>query len=184
MVYEIEKRALLSKVEFKSCREKVAKLGKYVDRFSFKSFLFCEPEYLRIRIVKGKLEAEVTKKIGNYNDTAREELNEFVKLSKLRKYISQIKKQRFTECVSIQTESEVYQFNGVSVQFNDIEFLGRIIEVEALTEDEKEIPRLKKEVTETMKLLGLKELNAKTYQKMMNEMYVKRMKPVGILFNF
>jgi len=52
MVYEIEKRALLSKKDFEACKKYVAERGKYTDTFIFKTFLFREPEYLRIRITK------------------------------------------------------------------------------------------------------------------------------------
>lgn len=182
MVYEIEKRALLSKTEFEKCKKYIAEHGKYTNSFIFKTFLFRKPEYLRIRITEGKPEAEITKKTGSCKNTTREELNSQIKLSELERYVSQIKEQGFRDCVSIKTKSIVYQFNNVSVQFNEIDFLGRIVEIEALTEDEKEIPALEKKVTETMKLLKLQELESKVYQKMMNEMYEKLMKPVESSF--
>lgn len=180
MVYEIEKRALFKKkADFDKCQKYVKTHGRLVSKYIFKSFLFKEPVYLRIRIVKGKSYAEITKKYGTYKDAARKEENSKVKLSKIKKYLKEIKKEGFGRCVCFKTISNAYELEGLRVDFNNITYLGRIVEVEALTENKKEISHLNNKVSALMKKLNLHELKPEIYQKMMKNAHVKGTKPIS-----
>lgn len=180
MTFEIEKRSLFtSKEEFDRCKENVAKQGKHLDTFVYKSFLFRKPEYLRIRIVKGEPEATITKKIGTYQDPARKEINKQINLSELKSFLEEIKSKGFEECVCVETESNAYEVDGSRIEFTIMTYLGMIVEVEALTENETEIPLLRNKIDEIMKKFKLKELDADAYQKMMDLMYEKGLKPIS-----
>jgi len=180
MTYEIEKRALFKKkADFDKCHKYVKTHGKLVGKYVFKSFLFKEPEYLRIRITKGKRFAEITKKYGTYKYAARKEENSKVELSKIKKYLNEIRKECFERCVCFKTISQAYELEGLRVDFNNITYLGMIVEVEALTENKKKIPALKRKVSALMKKLKLHELKPEYYQKMMNNAQVKGTKPIS-----
>lgn len=180
MVFEIEKRVLLtSKLEFDKIKNNVAKKGEYNGSYIFKSFLFRKPEYLRIRIIKDQSFAIITKKSGTYQDLARTEIEEKIELKELNTFLSKISKKGFNECAAVKTISHSYSINGLRVDFNEIEFLGMIIEVEALTDNKTEIRSLNLRIEKVMKLLGLKELNPIVYQKMMDNLYSTLIKPVS-----
>ena len=177
MVYEIEKRSLFSsKKEFEKCEEKVATLGIKKERQAYRSYLFRKPTYLRIRIREGSTNAEITTKTGTYEDVARKETNKTVPLSKLSATIESLKQEGYEKCACVTAESHNYKVSGLLVSFNDMKELGMIVEIEALTERKEEVEELNKKITMLTKQLDLKELNAKTYQEMMNKMYEKELK--------
>ena len=179
MTYEIEKRSLFkSKSDFIKCREKIAKQSKYLKKYVFKTFLFREPKYLRIRITKGNPKIMITRKIGNHKDTIREEINTLIKPSELKPLLEKLNQEGFKKCVSVKTVSYAYKFDDLRIDFNSITSLGNIVEIEALTRNKKEIPIMEAKIIETMKKFDLKELNPKKYQKMINEIYDEEIKPV------
>jgi len=173
MVFEIEKRAKVSISQFKRVKRFLDKNAKYLGKESMKSFLFNKPTYLRIRVINGKKNAIITYKSGNYNHKARKELNKNITISKLKKFILILKAMGFKECVSKKTERQSYKFKGLKVELNKIETLGLIIEVEAICRNKNQISKLSRKVGETMKTLGLKELQFSIYQKMMDKLYSK-----------
>ena len=173
-MFEIEKRSLFaSKKEFENFKKQIAKQAEFVANYFYKTFLFNEPEYIRIRISTGKNKAEITKKEGGYNSPTRKETNNYIDLAALPEFIKKIKSQGFKKCVCVQTESHVYKINNLTIALNNISDLGMIVEVEALTNDETKVPDLEEKVSGLMKELGLKELGPQTYQSMMNTLYSK-----------
>lgn len=180
MTYEIEKRSLFtSKARFDRCQRHVKNHAKFVGKHVFKSFLFRNPEYIRIRIIKGHKNVIITRKSGTYHDAARKEHNQTIKLSKLRGYLQKIKSQGFEECVCFKTISYAYKLDDLRVDFNTITYLGKIVEVEALTKNKRLVPVLKQKVSATMKKLNLHELSPTKYQKMMNNAFTAGLKPIS-----
>ncbi len=133
-----------------------------------KSFLFLKPTHLRIRFVKGKDNIIITEKIGEFTDPARKETEKEIPLNQLSKFIEQISKDGYSECSEFNTERYAFKLNGLRVELNKIDLLGLIIEVEALTEDESQIPILEKKIKETMKQLQVEELDPNIYKKMVD----------------
>jgi predicted adenylyl cyclase CyaB len=180
MVFEIEKRSLFSSKEsFEKCEERVSKLGKFRKTYIYKSYLFREPYHLRVRLVKGTDYATITTKSGDYQSAAREEHNEDIPLSVLQSYLDKLVLKGFTKCARITTVSNSYELDWLRVDFNAMNYLGFIVEVEALTEDHNEIPMLEQKVVENMKKLGLTQLSAQDYQSMMDRMFLDALKPVS-----
>jgi len=181
MVYEIEKRAKFEyKEEFEKIKKRVEEMGGVqTEKYFYKSFLFRKPEYLRIRVVRGKDFAEITFKTGTPKDTVRQEINQRVNLGPdLDNEIEKLKSKGYTECACIITENVDYELDGLTISFNTMNELGSIIEVEALTADESEIEHLENKVKELMEKLNLKELPPSEYQTMMDSMYSNLLKPV------
>lgn len=173
-MFEIEKRSFFtSKKEFENFEKLIIDQAKFVAKYVYKSFLFNDPEYIRIRIVLGKNKVEITKKEGDYNTPTRKEINEYIDLEKLPAFIKKIKSRGFKKCVCVKTESHTYKIDNITVALNTISDLGMIVEVEALTDKESEIQYLENKVSELMGKLGLKELDPKIYQKMMDNLYSK-----------
>lgn len=173
MAFEVEKRSKVSLQEFRRVKKFLRKNSRYLGRERMISFLFNEPTYLRIRIIKGKNKAVLTYKSGSYKHKARKELDKEINKSELKKLIVILKNVGYKKCVSKKTERESYKFNGLKVELNKIESLGLIIEIEAITNKKSEISRLNKKIEETMKFLKLKELHYSVYQKMLNKIYSK-----------
>lgn len=173
-MFEIEKRSLFtSKKEFENFEKLIIDQAKFIAKYVYKSFLFNDPEYIRIRIVLGKDKIEITKKEGDYDTPTRKETNEYIDLERLPEFIKKIELQGFKKCICVETESHTYKIDNISVALNTISDLGMIVEVEVLTDIEPEVPYLENKVSELMDKLGLKELDTKIYQKMMNNLYSK-----------
>src|SRR3989344_9105517 len=151
MVYEVERRAKVSEQEFMRCRRFLEKHGGFLGKMHMKSFLFREPHYLRIRMIKGEPNIIVTHKSGNYSSLARKETEKEFAKSELPHFLKQINKEGFVKCAVITTERHSYKLNGLKVELNIIEYFGRIVEVEALTEDEKKVSLLTKKILKTLK---------------------------------
>ncbi len=166
---EIERRALLNEKEFNRVLDYLNKEGQSLGKRSFVSYLFREPGYLRIRVEGKKI--TITEKAGDYEDIGREEKTTEISYEKIKDYVKELQKKGFQRCAKVETERESYNFKGVTVELNKIDVLGLIVEVEAMTEDEKEKEFLDARVRETLKLLGLKELPAASYKKMMEKVY-------------
>jgi len=71
-----------------------------------------------------------------------------------------------------------YKLKGLKVELNKIDYLGLIVEIEALTNNKSKISSLEKNIRKTMKELQLKELDPNEYQRMMDVMYSKTLKPL------
>ena len=138
-MFEIEKRSLFtSKKEFENFEKLIIDQAKFIAKYVYKSFLFNDPEYIRIRIILGKDKVEITKKEGNYNTPTRKEINEYINLEKLPEFIKKIESQGFKKCVCVKTESHTYKIDNIIVALNTISDLGMIVEVETLTDKESE----------------------------------------------
>ena len=179
-MFEIEKRTLFnSRERFEKFKLKINKLWNFINKDVYKTFLFNTPEFIRIRLTLNKNTVEITKKIWTYNDAARKEINKYIKINQIDEYIKKLESQWFNKCLSIKTEREIYKYNGLTITINDIEFLGMIVEIEGLTEDKTEILDIEKKVIKTMQELNITELDPNIYQKMMNKMYIKLIKPIS-----
>jgi len=171
-MFEIEKRALFeNKNEFDDFIKKVTEQAEFVDKYVYKSFLFKKPEFIRIRITKDSEKVEITRKEGDYNSPTRKEINEYINIIDLPKYVEDIEERGFSECVCVKTESMTYKADGLTIALNTISNMGRIVEVEALTDNEEDVPKLEQQVSNMMDKLNLKELDPKIYQGMMDKLY-------------
>ena len=179
MVYEIEKRSLLNKKQFEELKNYLDKNTKFNNQTEMKSFLFQEPNFLRIRIVKGNNIVFITTKSGNYNDIARKEINIKVKKDEFDYYLNKLIKQGYTECSLVKTKRKTYTIDKIKIELNEIDYLGLIVEVEATTEDKSKINELEQRVINIMEKLSLKKLPADKYQNMMDKMYSKTLKSVN-----
>ena len=179
MPYEVEKRSYIkNKSDYKKCKSYLDKNAKPLKKVNLLTYLFREPNYLRVRIEKGCKKAIITHKSGNYSDPARKEINLPIDYKQLPQFFKLIKTIGFEHCVIFKALRYVYKFKGLHVDLTDYNYLGTILEVEALTNNKKEIPQLKKKVSQALKLIGLKELGAKEYQKMLDRVYRKYLKDI------
>jgi len=179
-MYEVEKRSLFSnEEEFYKLKDYLNKHGKYLGKWEFNSFLFLNPEHLRIRLVKGSDKVIITKKVGEFSDPAREEDEREIPLKELLKYVENISDEGYNECTEFNTKRESYEYEGLRIDFNKIDILGLVVEVEALTEDENQISELEAKIRDVMAELGVKELDPNEYKRLISEVYVKNLKKVS-----
>ncbi|MFH1210983.1 MAG: CYTH domain-containing protein [archaeon] len=179
MVYEIEKRARVTPQEIGRCMKFLEEQGQYFGEKEMKTFLFMNPIYLRVRLIKNQDEVLVTNKQGGYEDKARKETQIDLPYKQLKPFIQLMQLLGFKECASWNTQREFYRLNGLNVEMSKSEHLGNILEVEALTTQQIDIGKLEKKVRDTLRILKLKEIDAKEYQKMMDELYKKTLKPIS-----
>lgn len=171
-MYEVEKRSRpLTETQFRKVRQQLEKKGSFLGHAELISYLFSEPRNLRIRFIKGKDFVTVTRKTGEYTDIAREESEETIPLEKVDNYIHKAEKEGYQYVVRIQTLRDTYMINDLKVELNDIEHLGLIVEVEALTEDKAEIPMLKRKIEDIMQALNIPEIEASNYKGLIGSVY-------------
>ncbi|MFA6461986.1 MAG: CYTH domain-containing protein [Candidatus Woesearchaeota archaeon] len=177
MAYEIEKRSLIaSKSDFNKLKTHLQSNFKYLGTKHMKTFLFRTPSYLRIRLIKNEPEIVITHKSGDYYDPAREEIELELNKNQLSSFISLINHLGFKQCSCIRSERRSYRYNGLKIELNQIEHLGMIVEIEAITTKKKEISKLNRKVKNTMDSLNLKELKPAQYQRMLDKMYLKTLR--------
>ncbi|MBU0612405.1 CYTH domain-containing protein [Patescibacteria group bacterium] len=178
--YEVEKR---SKIEDSSQVELVkaylSEHGEFQGTKKMRSFLFQDPTFLRIRLIEGEDSALVTMKKGKFTDPAMEEEEYRIPLTELDAFIEQKKVEGYESCSEVNIFRETYILNGLKVEISDIDYLGMIIEIEALTDDKEEIENLEKRIRETMQELNLPELDPTEYKEMMDVMQEETNRPVG-----
>lgn len=180
MQYEVEKRSKLSnQAEFNRVKSYLDDKAEFLGRKEMKSFLFQKPTFLRIRLISGDNSALITEKIGEYTDAGRPEKEHEILLEKLPAFVDKKSDQGYRRCSLVHTTRYSYRLNGLKVELNDIDCLGLIVEVEALTEDESEISTLEAQIRKTMKELQIQELDPKLFQEMMSSMYAETIKPVS-----
>lgn len=180
MKYEVEKRSkLANQDDFEKLKLYLDKNANFLGKKEMKSYLFQEPTFLRIRLVSGQENALITEKTGEYTDAGRPEHEFDIPLTELTAFVSQKETEGYKSCSLVHTTRYTYKLNNLKVELNDIDYLGLIVEVEALTEDELEIPNIEKEILATMEELNLKELDPTEYQNMMTSMYSQTLKNVG-----
>ena len=180
MQYEVEKRSKLSnQEEYDRVKFYLDNNAEFISKQEMKSYLFDEPTRLRIRLISGKNVALITEKDGEYTDAGRLEKEHKISLNEIPTFIDIKKNQGYQRCSLVRTTRYSYRLNGLNVELNDIDYLGLIVEVEALTKTESEIPSLEVKIRKTMEELKLQELNPKTYQQMVTSMYNKTMKHIS-----
>ncbi|MFW5853402.1 MAG: CYTH domain-containing protein [Patescibacteria group bacterium] len=180
MQYEVEKRSKLSnQEEFDRVKSYLDDNAKFLGRKEMKSYLFQEPTFLRIRLISGNDSALITEKTGDYSEAGRPEKEHKISIEEIPAFVDEKNHQGYQRCSLVHTTRYSYKLNGLKVELNDIDYLGFIVEVEALTEDESEIPFLETQIRKTMKELQLQELDSKTYQSMMSSMYAETLKSVS-----
>jgi len=180
MPYEVEKRSKLSdQMEFDRVKNYLEGQAEFLGRKEMKSFLFRTPTFLRIRLVRGDDKVLITEKTGEYTEAGRLETEYKIPLETLPEFVNKKAKEGYQSCSLVHTTRNSYLLNGLKVELNTIDHLGLIIEIEALTENETEVPSLESEIGKTMVELQLKELDPKKYQEMMTAMYSETLKPVS-----
>jgi len=176
-MFEVEKRSLLkSEKEFEIVKAYLDTKAEPLGITELKSYLFRAPTFLRIRLTKGSNMALITDKTDKYTNPARKEDEKEIPIEELPAFVQRISVKGYHKCSEIKTNRASYKLNGVKVELNRIDHLGLIVEVEALTEDKSQIPRLEEMITQTFKQLQITELNAEKYQAMMDAMYAKTLK--------
>ncbi len=179
MHYEVEKRSKLNgNSEFEKIKNYLDSHAEFLGRKEMKSYLYQKPTFLRIRLIADRSEALITEKFGEYTDAGRKE-NEFnLPISEINAFVNKKNKEGYTSCSLVHTIRYSYNMDGLKVELNKIDYLGLIVEIEALTEEYSEIPLLETKIMRAMDKLKLKELNPAEYQKMMDSMYSQTLKPV------
>ncbi|MCR4327027.1 MAG: CYTH domain-containing protein [Nanoarchaeota archaeon] len=180
MQYEVEKRSKLKeKSEFERVKNYLDNNAEFLGKKEMKSYLYQKPTFLRIRLIAGENEALITEKVGEYTEVARPEKEYNLPISKINEFVSLKDREGYETCSLLHTTRYSYKLNGFKVELNEIDYLGLIVEIEAITENQKEIPTIEEKIKKIMKKLNLEELNPKEYQKMMDYMYSQTLKSIS-----
>lgn len=174
MPFEVEKRAhLKNNEEYNQCKAYLDSRAAPLEKVEMETYLFLQPHYLRVRFEKESEIVTITHKSGTYGDPARKEIDVKLARSELFHFFELIEALGYKECSHLKSISYSYNLEGFRVDLTTHEHLGDIVEVEAVTEKESEIPELEERISKTIKSMDLEELDSDTYQKMMDEMYKK-----------
>jgi len=177
MSLEIEKRANINEKEFDKLKKYLETNAEKIKEREMKTFLFKDPSYLRLRLIKNKDKAIITHKEGTYFDTFREETDIAIDKNDSEKFVKILKSLGFKECLCLESYRISFRFNEMLIDMSKISDLGLFVEVEAITEHEEEVKELNEKVKLTLKKLNLKEQSPEEYQNMLNEAY-KHSKPI------
>ncbi len=177
MVFEVEKRSLLKdKKEFQRVKAYLDKETKSLGKKEMKSYLFEDKNGPRIRLIKGKDSALITEKSGSIHDKARKEINFKIEYKDLPAYLDKIYKKGYNKCAEIKTIRYSYELEGVTIDLNEISFMGLIVEVELLIEKESDKDKAEIRLNKMLNTLGLIELSTLDYEKILNKAILDNLK--------
>jgi adenylate cyclase, class 2 len=180
-MFEVEKRAFIEPKNVKLIKSILDKKAVLVNNKKFQTLLYPKPYYLRIRWADDKKgSAQITVKKGNYKDAFREEHEISVDVKEIKNFTLFFETLGFNKCSYFKSEWFGYEYKGFKIDLTKHEYLGTLLEVEKITYDKKAIKSINKQIHNIMNELGLIELRAAEYQKMMNKMYKESIKPVKL----
>lgn len=174
MQHEIEKRShLKTDAEYKTVKSYLNTHAEFIEQKELTTYLFREPKYLRIRITKGKDDAVLAYKIGDYSDPSRKEIEVKIAIHELSSLFELFNELGFKRCAKIKAVRYSYKYKNLQADLSTYDYLGHVIEFEGLTDDESKIPSINGDISQAFKDANLKEIKAKDYQAMMDNMYKK-----------
>lgn len=180
MSYEVEKRSLLKNIsEFNRCRQFLLDNGIFIKEENFKSFLFKQPSYLRLRVKQNDDFSIVAYKENTEYEGVRKEIELKLDFDQTQKFSEIINNIGYKKCALISTRRLIFEYQGVNLELNDVENLGLILEAEVVTDSETEIISIQNKIDEIFKQLKVEELNLDIYLKMKEKLYIEN----GINFN-
>lgn len=174
MSYEVEKRSLLSRIsEFNRCRQFLLDNGIFTKEENFKSFLFRNPTYLRLRIKQNNDFSIVTHKSDTDFSGVRNEIELPLNIDQTLKFADILNNIGYKKCALVSTRRLIFEYQGINIELNDIENLGLILEAEAMTDSETEIISIQNKIDEIFKDLKIEELDLGIYKQMKEKLFIE-----------
>ena len=174
MPYEVEKRALLKNIsEFNRCRQFLLDSGIFIKEENFKSFLFKDPYYLRLRVKQNDNFSVVAHKANTNYEGVRQEIELKLDSDQTLKFADIINNIGYKKCALISTRRLIFEYQNVSLELNDVENLGLILEAEVITDQETEIISIQNKIDEIFNQLKVEELNLDIYKQMKEKLYTE-----------
>jgi adenylate cyclase class 2 len=129
-------------------------------------------EALRIRVKRfdGHFEAFLTYKGPKIDENSKTRREIEVEITDPDKHAEILKNLGFVEVLTVEKKREKYYVEkGVVVTLDDVDGLGKFIEIEAMTEDEKEVPELVEKLRKILLELGVKRFERRSYLELLLE---------------
>jgi len=131
-------------------------------------------EALRIRIKRfnGHFEAFLTYKGPKIDRLSKSRKEIEVSIEDVDAYLELLSILGFTEVLTVKkTREKYYVEKGVTVTLDDVEGLGKFVEIEKLAKDEKEVQREVPRLMEILKSLGVEKFERKSYLELLMEKF-------------
>ncbi|MDN5320589.1 MAG: adenylate cyclase, class 2 [Thermococcaceae archaeon] len=129
-------------------------------------------EALRIRIKRfnGHYEAFLTYKGPKLDELSKTRKEIEVRVDDVDTYLELLRLLGFKEVLTVEKIREKYYVEkGVTITLDDVEGLGKFVEIEKLAKDEKEVEREVPRLMEILKSLGVKKFERKSYLELLLE---------------
>ncbi|ASJ10917.1 adenylate cyclase [Thermococcus sp. P6] len=129
-------------------------------------------EALRIRIKRfdGHLEAFLTYKGPRMEETSKTRKELEVQINDPEEHARVLKSLGFTEVLTVRkTRERYYVDRGITIALDEVNGLGKFVEIEYLTGKEDEVKKIVGELREILKSLGVKRFERRSYLELMLE---------------
>lgn len=129
-------------------------------------------EALRIRIKRfnGHFEAFLTYKGPKIDNLSKSRKEIEVSIEDVDTYLELLSLLGFREVLTVKkTREKYYVEKGVTVTLDEVEGLGKFVEIEKLAKDEKEVQREVPRLMEILKSLGIEKFERKSYLELLME---------------
>ncbi|USG99990.1 class IV adenylate cyclase [Thermococcus argininiproducens] len=129
-------------------------------------------EALRVRIKRfnGHFEALLTYKGPKIDELSKTRKEIEVNIDNVETYIELLHALGFKEVLTVKKTREKYYIEkGVTITLDEIEGLGKFVEIEKLAKDEKEVEKEVKRLLSILKSLGIERFERKSYLELLME---------------
>lgn len=170
-MYEIEAKVPLTKGDFQRLKKEIPKMAKRKGSVINKDTYYANPKtfYLRIRKKNGKGLLNLKSKKMEQGIEINQEIElPLISASKFHRFLKKIDIPINLKKVKI---TELFELRTLQIELNKIEDLGYFLEIENIVHSESGIPKAKKALIETFKMLGFspKDFEKKYYLELLAE---------------
>ncbi|AAL81983.1 adenylate cyclase [Pyrococcus furiosus DSM 3638] len=175
-MYEVELKGYANDEIFERVREKF----EFMRREIHEDIYYQHPcrdfsktdEALRIRIKRfnGHFEAFLTYKGPKIDERSKTRLEIEVEIDDVDKYSQLLELLGFREILTItKTREKYYVEKGVTITLDDVEGLGKFVEIETLVKNEEEIPQAVEKLEAILREIGVEQFERRSYLELLVE---------------
>ncbi|AEC51334.1 adenylyl cyclase related protein [Pyrococcus sp. NA2] len=175
-MYEVELKGYANDEIFKRVRERFEFIRKEVHEDIYyqhpcRDFSKTD-EALRIRIKKfnGHYEVFLTYKGPKIDERSKTRLEIEIEISEPEKYFKLLEELGFREVLRIvKTREKYYVSKGITITLDEVEGLGKFVEIETLAKEREEIPGIVNKLEKILRDLGVNTFERRSYLELLLE---------------
>jgi predicted adenylyl cyclase CyaB len=176
-MYEVELRAKLETEEYDRIKA-ILDEKESPNNSTFTSYLFEEPQSLRIRVFEKSDQVLVTQKGQIEDGVARKEVEFYLNKPEVSGFLDFIAAMKYSSAAVVKTERFSYQYDDMIITLNRIPPVGDFMEVEILVDNREAIGESELRLSHVIEKFGVTKLSSEEYKKYFEQMRQSEVKTI------